>query len=196
MDNMFLKLEKKYGKWNKEKKYLYNCVMPQFRNVYLNILFIDSEYRKIKETFERHNLEMSNSIKKFYKEYNGVSLFGQSFVIFGHVEKVEMGYTPLGIDRMNTMLRVKNTSWDNDFVAIGECSKLNFCLKRKDKSGTIYIINRFNNNIVKKFSSFDEMMKYFIEKLLKIYNSNGILTTRLKEPKNIYDNMCSYEDLF
>ncbi len=189
-------LESEYGKWFKEKNYLCNCILNHFSNeTYLNVLFDKPEYKKNIEYLKKNGIEISRSIDNFYKEYNGVSLFSHSLVIYGYINNLEMGYTPLNAESMNLRIRARNKQWNDEYISFGEYSRFNFCLKRKDKSGTVYIINRFDNQLIRTFSDFDELLEYAIDKLIKLYDINGIRKNIDKSSKSSLDNR-STEEIF
>ena len=197
MKRVLLELEQRYGSWRKEKNYLFNCVLTRYSSsIYLNVLFNEPEYKKNIEYLKSQNIEIDNSIKGFYEAFNGITLFSHSLVIFGYVNSLERGYTPLNMESMNVRIKAKNRQWDCDYCSIGEYSKFDFCLKRRDKQGTIYVINRFDNRLVRTFPNLDSLLEYAVSKLMQRYDQSGLKLGSPEQSKNWMDNMSLEEDLF
>lgn len=187
-------LEQKFGSWKREKNYLYNCVLDKYSNkIYLNALFCEPELKKNIGFLKTEHIEITKDISKFYEKYNGITLFSHSFVIYGFINSIEAGYTPLGLERMNMQLRFYNKLWDNNYISIGEYSDYAFCLKRRDRTGTLYVINKENNNFVKTFSSLNDLLEYCITRLARLYDENGYKIG--SRGRNWMDNQ-SFENIF
>ena len=189
-------LELRYGSFKKEKDYFYNGVLLYYSNSsYLNILFNKSEYKNNISRLKENGIVVSESIEKFYKQYNGISLFSQSFVIYGCASSIEKGYTPLDMNRMNTLLKLKNRSWDNSYYAIGEYSNFAFCLKRNDKAGSIFVVEKRSFRQIRTFTNLDDFFIYCIEELSKLYDKDGYKKNRPSSSTSWLDNM-SFENIF
>lgn len=197
MKKIIEQLEDLYGPWRREKDYLYNCVLSKYSDkIYLNVLFINSEYKKNISFFNQNKITLSSELQSFYKNYNGITLFSHSFVIYGYVETLEPGYTPLNLATQNMRIRVKNKAWDDNYVSIGKYGKYDFCLKRSDRSEKIYVIDRFTTKIKTTFSSFDQLLDYCVKKISTLYDQNGLKKTAPNNSKIWADNMCVNEEIF
>ena len=196
MNNIYDFLKQKYGTWKSEKKYSYNGVLSKYSDTsYLNVLFVNPEYKNNIAFLKSNGIIIPKEIDEFYRKYNGIALFSQSFVVFGYITSIDMGYTPLGMQRMNMMIRLKNRAWDDSYVSIGEYANFDFCLKKKDQSGTIFVIDRKTCHIKRTFNSFSELLEYSVVELSKLYDKDGYKLDRPASSDSWLDNI-SLENIY
>lgn len=189
-------LEEKYGAFRKEKGYLFNGVLSKFSSaIYLNVLFIEPKYKENISYLKSNGVYIPKEVDEFYQQYNGLALFSHSLAIFGYITSLDMGYTPLGMQRMNMMTRLKNKSWDDNYLSIGKYSSFDFCLSKKGKDNNIYVIERRTCKLVRTFCSFNELLDYCINKLSKLYDKEGYKINRPSGSDSWLDNM-SLENIF
>ncbi len=197
MKKIIEELGKAYGPWMRCADYMYNCVLTKYsNNIYLNALFVEPEYKNNVSYLEKNGVIVGDDLKDFYKTFNGITLFSHSFVIFGYIETSRKGYCPLNAASMNLRIRFDNKSWNDNYFSIGEYGKYDFCLKRKDASKTIYIIDSSSNIIVKTFSSFNQLIEYSVKKLMALYDQNGLRKNAPKNSNSWLDNMSVHDNIF
>lgn len=188
-------LETKYGSWKKEKKYFFNCEQFKYRNpTRLNLIYNEPKYNQNLAFLSKENVVCGSDLLEFYKNYNGLSFFQHSFVIFGYQPSLEIGYVPLDMASMNRNLKIRHKNWNNDFVSIGEYGKYDFCLYKGDNQGTIYIVDRETSKIANKFKTFNDLIEYSVAKLLTMYDKDGYKIGVSKNTVPIHN--ISLEDIY
>lgn len=190
-------LEERFGVWTLDKQVLLNCDLSKcYRGMYLNALFPDSKIKEMKKIFKQEKLCFGEHLNGFYSAYNGMTLFCHSLVIYGVSSKVESGYCPLDIEKMNRMLQMKFSQWDNELYSIGHYFNFEFCLKRNSVNETIFVIDKRNNlKVVRTFDDVDFLLEYCIDKIANFYDSTGIKKSNKTLNRNWMNNMAS-EDIF
>ncbi|MDE7182434.1 MAG: SMI1/KNR4 family protein [Clostridia bacterium] len=133
-------LEQKWGQFEKDEYFWKQrniaSVSPR---TYLNVLFIPVDIRLYKSFEEEYNCVFPDELVEFYKHYNGIMLFCQSFRIFGFNLHVDMSYQTLHLNFENRRLNFqkKCTKYSN-MISFGYYAEYNFCFDRKDKKNLRY----------------------------------------------------------
>ena len=187
-------IEHKYGSFVKVGAYFCNCKIQGTSN-YLNYLFVQPNISNIITFFEHKDLRLESDLKDFYKQFNGLSFFMHSLVIYGFTDALISGPAPLDIRSMNRFLSSRNPNWDEGYISIGCYSSYEFCLKSGIKSGNIFVVERSSNKIIAKFCSFNEILSYCLNKISSFYQSNGLKNNLNYPLKKWTDNM-SFENIF
>ena len=197
MDDFKRTLEERFGAWALNKRVLFNCDLSKYYSgMYLNALFLDSKIKEMKKIFKKEKVCFGKHLDGFYSAYNGMTLFCHSLVIYGVSNKVESGYCPLDIERMNHMLEMKFPQWNNELYSLGHYFNFEFCLKRNSDDETIFVIDKRDNlKVVRIFGNVDLLLEYCIDKIVNFYDSTGIKKGNKTLNRNWMNNMAS-EDIF
>ncbi len=169
-------LEKKWGGFYDEDTFYtkqQNLAMYSPKT-FLNVLFKPvsvGHYTKIEKELD---CKMPTELLEFYKSYNGIMLFSQSFRIYGaRVEDLYSPYKTLDFVYENNVVRMDNPQWDNDMLSFGYYgSRYRFCFKRNfDKK--FYAIDRMTLEILHVFDSISNLIEFYVKALIDEYDESG-----------------------
>ena len=167
-------LEEKWGPFEKDeffwKQRNIASVSPR---TYLNVLFNPVNIKLYKIFEKDFNCKFPRELKKFYKRYNGIMLFCQSFRIFGFNINVDTSYQTLHFSFENARINFqKKCPKYSDMISFGYYAEYNFCFDRKNNK-KIYVISRNTFEHVHTFNSLQELFDYYLPPLIKEYNEKG-----------------------
>lgn len=175
---------KAFGPFKRCEHYFQQCNLPNFApDIYLNVIFdaIDSHYyQKVEEVLK---IKLRDDLWCFYKKYNGMNLFSQTFVIFGlrvphekdNLKPVEFIY-----GNASASYELKKCGYSN-WVAFGFCGKQHFLIDRQNPNSAIVAYDIFNNKLCHQFNTLDELFEYYIPKLAQYYGSDGYIADKKNE---------------
>ena len=196
MNEIFKHLENKYGKWISTPNYFYNHHMPEYGGqAYLNIVYTKNNYKSIIKVLKNQKIVLNKSLDDFYKHYNGLSLLAHSIKLYGYQPERVNDQAPLDFERTNGMKRTQYPSFNPSYFIIGSYSHYYFCLKQRDNSKQIYVINFNNMVIVKTFAIIEDLISYCLLKVEPLYSSNGVYLGRKNENKGWANNI-ALDDIF
>lgn len=197
MENIIKQIQNKYGSWQKEKNYYYNCVLKDYGpTIYLNIVFNEQKYRENISFLNQNGVFVPEQLKAFYEKWNGFAFFTHSFEIYGFCDNMDNVYRPLDLSKMNWMLRAQY-KWPDELVSFGTYGVYEFCLKKRDKSSVIYITRRDTCKVVNTFDNFVSLIEFCFSAVDKMYDKEGYKCdtprntrnwTRNRYVANIFDN--------
>lgn len=172
-------LEKKWNKFNNRETCLVQCCLDGYDD-YLNVVFKPIASKNYKYVYDLLDWNIPDDLKSFYKECNGLSLFSESLLIYGATNDNNDIYNTTDIVHENAISKLKKSmSKYSDMIIFGSYGYYYFCYK-KDYDKKIYVIGSVEKDVVHTFKSIDELLKYYVTKLLNEYDSNGI-----KKHKNV-----------
>lgn len=177
MYNFKTVLEKKWGAFKDEDTYYtkqQNIAMYSPRT-FLNVLFkpVSMEhYEKVERVL---HCKMPVELLGFYKSYNGIMLFSQSFRIFGvSVEDLKSSYATLDFVYENLAVRKFNPEWDDDMICFGYYgSRYRFCFHR-NSGKKFYVIDRTTLETIHVFDSIAQLIEFYVKALIDEYDEHGI----------------------
>ena len=190
----FVKTLKKYGILKRQKNCMVQCEILGKTNQFLNVFFDSIQYKEYKKVENLLLCDIPKDLNDFYKEYNGISLFNTSFQIYGISQRDDFEeFDTLDImkQNMNSKLFVKCPQFSDMFI-FGSYGYYCFCYK-KNYDGSIYVIGTREKKVVHTFSTLDELLNYYIERLTNEYSENGIKLHPEKSRIGSYDENVSYE---
>ena len=167
-------LEQKWGQFEKDEYFWkQRNIASVSPNTFLNVLFIPVDIRLYKIFEEEYNCVFPAELIEFYKHYNGIMLFCQSFRIFGFNIHVDTSYKTLHLNFENRRLNFqKKCPKYSDMISFGYYAEYNFCFDRKDNK-KIYVISRNTFEHVHTFNSLQELFDHYLPPLIKEYDENG-----------------------
>ena len=169
------KLEEKWGLFEKTDSFWKQRNIAKISDrVYLNVLFVPIEEKNYRIFEERYHCKLSKELNEFYKHYNGIMLFSQSFRIFGMNTLGGTGYQTLSLAFENTRLNFKNRCPKYaDMISFGYYAEWNFCFDRTKKEKTIYVISRNNYELVHTFDGLQQLFDHYLPPLIAEYDDEG-----------------------
>lgn len=170
-------LEKKWGAFQDEDMFY---IKQQNLEIYsprtfLNVLFkpvsVD-HYEKIEKVLR---CKMPSELREFYKSYNGIMLFSQSFRIYGaRVEDLRSSYKTSDFVYENLTIRTDNSRWDDDMISFGYYgSRYRFCFRRNGGK-KFYVIDRTTIETLHVFDSIYKLIEFYVNVLIDEYDLNGM----------------------
>ena len=185
---------KKYGTIKKQKNCKVQCEILGKPAQYLNVFFDSINLKEYKKVENLLLCNIPKELSAFYKEYNGVSFFNTSFQIYG-ISRYDdfdiLDTLDIMKQNINSKLFIKCPQFSDMFI-FGSYGYYCFCYK-KVPDGKIYVIGTREKKIVHTFSTLDELLNYYIERLAVEYNANGIKLHPEKNRIGSYDENVSYE---
>lgn len=169
------KLEEKWGPFEKDERFWKQRNIAKISDrTYLNVLFSPIEWKSYKLFEKRYHCKFSKELKKFYKHYNGIMLFSQSFRIFGMNSLGGTGYQTMSLAFENSRLNFKKTCPKYaDMISFGYYAEWNFCFDRTKKEKKIYVISRNTYEHVHTFDNLQQLFDHYLPPLIDEYDEEG-----------------------
>ena len=175
MVEFIIKLEQKWGSFEKDKLFWKQRNVAKIaKDTYLNVLFVPIGEKPYRIFEEHYCCKLTNELEEFYKYYNGIMLFSQSFRIFGVNIVGGTGYQTLDLGMENSRLYFhKRCPQYTDMISFGYYAQWNFCFDRTKKEKTIYVISRNNYELVHTFDSLQQLFDHYLPPLIAEYDEGG-----------------------
>ena len=175
MVEFICQLEQKWGAFDRDKFFWKQRNVAKIaKDTFLNVLFIpigDQPYRIFEE---RYHCRIPKELMEFYKHYNGIMLFSQSFRIFGVNIWGGTGYQTLDLGLENSRLYFhKRCPQYADMISFGYYAQWNFCFDRAKKESRIYVISRNNYELVHTFDGLQQLFDHYLPPLIAEYDDDG-----------------------
>lgn len=171
LDKVIDQLEQKWGPFADAGNSICNGT-PEYMGSGLrfNYIFKPISTEKYFAFAANDHLTIPDELLSIYSECNGVRLFLSSFSIYGIQErKSEMEPYDLGIENSNSLIRLKGKYPRHlIFGAFGRDHLLAYDLMGENK---IKCINIEDGHIVKMFCSLEEVLDFFVPRMVKLYDS-------------------------
>ena len=184
----------KYGASNAQKSCIVQCEILGKPGQFLNVFFDAIKPKEYKKVEKLLHCNIPTELSDFYKEYNGVSLFNTSLQIYGISQQGdldELDTLDIMMQNVNSKLFVKCPQFSDMFI-FGSYGYYCFCYK-KNYDGTIYVIGTREKKVVHIFSTLDELLNYYMDRLCDEYSSDGIKLHPEEGRIGSYDENVSYE---
>jgi len=154
------------------------------KNVSFNQIFHPVEKELYEEVGRKLGIAFPQELLTLYTECNGFRLFLSGFSIFGIQQgKGEMEPYDLIIENHNIHSRMKeNGCDDSNLIFVGNYGRnYVFCI-RKDGSSGFYMMENGKDSVIAHFSSLEELIRYFIPRMIEHYDDQYICD----QPKEKY----------
>lgn len=175
MDDFVKTLETKWGNFEKDVTFYKQCNIKSISSrTYLNVLFVPLDNSLIRKAEKALDCRFPTELLNFYKRFNGMVLFSQSFRIFGINKNTSNSYETLDIVLENMRINVKkNMHGYSNLVSFGYYAEYSFFFDKKERD-KIFVISRNNFQLYHTFDSIKELFDYYIPILINKYDTNGI----------------------
>ena len=169
------KLEQKWGPFEKDDFFWKQRNIAKISNrIFLNVLFIPIGEKPYRIFEEHYNCKLPDELMEFYKYYNGIMLFSQSFRIFGVNIFTDTTYKTLDLGFENSRLYFhKRCPQYADMISFGYYAEWNFCFDRTKKEKKIYVISRNTYELVHTFDSLQQLFDHYLPPLIAEYDEDG-----------------------
>lgn len=183
MFNIVKFLEGYYGTFNSFEHYLRQCNVKKIDdNAYLNVLFNPINWEHYQKLQNVVGFKFSDEFAEFFQKYNGVLLFSQSFVIYGLRVFENDFYKPVEFVHQAAMDSIElEMNGFGDYTSFGYCGEHLFLLSKKNASSELLVVDMNEFNILHKFKSLDELLEYYLTRLVKEYNQDGYIIDKTVE---------------
>lgn len=174
MNMLIERLEEKWGAFERDEYYLKQCDMSNGRCAsYLNVLFNPIQLNEYEFVEKMLDCKLHPDLKKFYKKNNGIMLFFESLRIYGLETGKDAIYDSCDIvsQNINEGLQYIKEEFEN-MIIFGYYSSCLFCYD-KIEMGLFYVINTKTEEVIHKFNSIEELLKYYVDYLINEYDING-----------------------
>lgn len=164
-------LEQKWGPFADAENSICNGTLEYMESgLKFNYIFKPISKGKYFDFAANNNTTIPDELLSIYSECNGVRLFLSSLSIYGIQErKCEMEPYDLGVENGNSHIRLKGEYPGHlIFGAFGRDYLLAYDLRGDDK---IKCISIEDGNIVKIFCSLEELLDFFVLRMMKLYDS-------------------------
>ena len=164
-----------WGEWLKTVNGEASCPLPYVNNgLYLNYIF--NPVHSQRQMIDGYNIskKMPEEIKSIYSECNGFRLFLSSFSLYGQQERQnEMEPFDITIENFNNHARMKENKVDNDsYLFLGSvCKDADFAYCSGLKKPYVCVKKGFEEIII-DFESIEELIRYFIPRMVELYDDN------------------------
>ncbi len=143
-------------------------------NVSFNHIFPPTEWEEYRLIEEEKGFVFPEELKAFYSQCNGVRLFLSSLSIFGiqnHKDLIEP--YDLRIENYNIQARMKENNCDSSkwffFGSYARDYVFAFQIGTHTQGG-YYLLENGKDKVIKTFNTFDELVHYFVPRILDHYN--------------------------
>lgn len=171
MKNAIKILENKWGTFEKDITFSKQCELD---NDYLNICFNSLPLQNYKYIEDLLEWKIPDDLKNFYRNYNGLSFFSASVRIYGAYGQPKAAYNTLEIVNQNTICKIKKTNKEFlNYIVFGSYGYYYFCYKR-NINNAVYVIGAREKKIVHIFNNIDELLEYYVTRLINKYDERGI----------------------
>lgn len=182
MFNVKTFLTNKFCNFQKENHFLGQLRLTKLsEKLFLNVIFQPIPTRYISLLTRDKDYYFPKEYIEMLKEYNGFTLFCHSILLYGMNQTEVRGYKITDIVEYNMLIRSKYPNFPTDYLALGRFKAYEFCIKKNDDSGNIYIINLFDGKKYCYFRNLNECIEYCVRKAADLYNEEGYLKQPLDE---------------
>ena len=176
MDKIRQLLENKWGSFSNDVYYEKQLNLAVYSpRTFLNVLFKPVSIEAYIQVEEVLGCKLHPELRQLFKDYNGMMLFSQSMRIYGIslAEANAYPYKTMDMVRENIVLNATCPRWNKNMIAFGFYGPFQFCY-HKNNPDKIYVIDRNTLETFHVFRSIKELLNYYVERLLKEYDQNGM----------------------
>ena len=172
-----------YGKWKELEGH------PAYlsKDISFNQIFQPIDQKLYEELEKKLDVSFPQGLLTLYSECNGFRLFLSSFSFFG-LQTGEGDMVPFDFytENHNIHLRMRENGCDDtDWIFVGNYGRnYVFTIKRSAPSA-FYLLENGKDKVIAIFDSLDEVIRYFIPRMIEHYDDNYVCDQPREKYKKI-----------